>query len=166
MKNNFLWKYIDVPQKDLENIRTLYLECLPDNTHFFQQLDLNIKNFLGLEIQRCVLIQVEANAIGRIHTDFRPKEYGDQLALNIPLLNCENSITELWLSNYDPPIKYTKNGQPYRYFDENQCTKISEFKLISPVLFRTDVPHSVSNYSKNIRKAISIRFKDDPWHLV
>jgi hypothetical protein len=72
----------------------------------------------------------------------------------------------LWESSYDPPIQYTSNGQPYRYFDPTLCKKITEFKLIKPVLFRTDIPHSVSNHSDMIRQAISIRFKEDPWHLI
>jgi hypothetical protein len=166
MIKDFIWKYIDVDQSLMEEIQDLYNTKLPNNNHFFQQVHLDLKKFLGLDIQRLILIQVEPNARGRIHTDWRPSEYGDSLALNIPLYNCENSITEMWESQYDPPVQYTSNGQPYRYFDPKQCKKISEFKLIKPVLFRTDIPHNVNNYSNLIRRAISIRFIEDPWHLI
>ena len=160
----FLWKYVDIDPKEIKNIQDQYRKVLPNNDHFFQVIDLEITEFLGLEIQRPVLIQVAPYAIGRIHTDFRPQ--GEQLALNIPLDNCENSVTQLWKSGYEPPVQFTDNGQPYRYFDPTLCEKISEFVLTTPVIFRTDLPHSVSNSGSNIRRAISIRFKEDPWHLL
>lgn len=167
MNNNFLWQYIDIEESLIENLKNQYLRALPDNTYFFQQLNIEMKEFLGLEIQRSVLIQVSPGAVGRIHTDWRFDEnYGDKLALNIALMNCENSVTEMWESDYTPPTQYTDNGQPYNYYNESRCKKITEFKLIKPVLFRTDIPHSVSNTGRTVRRAISLRFKKDPWHLV
>jgi hypothetical protein len=162
----FLWKYIDIDPAIIKDIQEHYLKSLPENQHFFQGVELDIAEFMGMEVQRFVLIQVSGNAVGRIHTDWRPKEYGNQLALNIPLLNCEHSVTELWSSDYTPPTQYTENGQPYNFYDPARCKKLTEFKLTQPVLFRTDVPHSVNNSSNKIRKAISIRFKKDPWNLV
>jgi hypothetical protein len=162
----FLWKYVDIDPLAVAQLEKFYRMRMPNNTHFFQSLNLPIKEFLGMEVQRFVLIQVEPNAIGRIHTDFRPNEYGDQLALQIPLDNCEDSVTEMWESEYDPPIQYTDNGQPYRFFEPSRCKKLTEFKLTQPLIFRTDVPHSASNMGNKIRRAISVRFKDDPWHLV
>lgn len=161
----FYWKYIDIDPAELQSIRREYLNHLPDNNHFFQSLDLPIKEFLGLEVQRFVLIQVEPLAKGRIHTDWRPTNFGCQLALNIPLINCDNSITSLWESDYVPETQYTTNGQPYNFYDPDRCNKVAEFKLTQPALFRTDLPHSVDNLSDKGRKAISIRFKIDPWHL-
>lgn len=162
----FLWKFVDIDPIAVAYLQKLYRMRMPNNEHFFQSLNLPIKEFLGMEVQRFVLIQVGPNAIGRIHTDFRPDEYGDQLALQIPLDNCEQSITEMWESEYDPPIQYTDNGQPYRFFEPSRCKKLTEFKLTQPLIFRTDVPHSASNMSDKIRRAISVRFKKDPWHLV
>jgi hypothetical protein len=166
MIDNFIWKYIHLEESIVREIQKKYLDCLPTNNHFFQEIKLDITEFLGLEVQRFVLIQAAPNAVGRIHTDWRPANYGDQLALNIPLLNCENSTTSLWKSDYTPPVQYTDNGQPYNFYDPNRCVKIAEFKLIYPTIFRTDLPHSVDNPSNTVRKAISIRFKQDPWQLI
>jgi hypothetical protein len=166
MINDFIWKYIDLEESTVKKIQEEYVNHLPTNNHFFQEIKLNITEFLGLEVQRFVLIQVLPNAIGRIHTDWRPANYGNQLALNIPLLNCENSITSLWKSDYSPPTQYTENGQPYNFYDPTRCVKIAEFKLTQPTIFRTDLPHSVDNSSNCVRTAISIRFKRDPWHLI
>jgi hypothetical protein len=162
----FYWKYINLNETVIKSLQDEYYKHLPDNSHFFQQLDLPIEEFLGLEVQRFVLIQVVPNATGRIHTDWRPSNFGNQLALNIPLEHCEDSVTSLWSSDYTPPTQFTDNGQPYNFYDPKRCVKITEFKLTQPVLFRTDLPHSVDNPSNNVRKAISIRFKQDPWHLI
>jgi hypothetical protein len=162
----FYWQYINLPENDVNEIKNLYLESLPTNDYFFQPLNISIKNFLGLEVQRFVLIQVAARATGRIHTDWRPTTHGHQLALQIPLTNCEDSTTSIWASDYEPPTQYTPNGQPYNYYDPSRCKKITEFKLTRPVLWRTDLPHSVDNPTDDVRRAISIRFKEDPWHLI
>jgi hypothetical protein len=167
MIENFLWQYIDIDEKYINPLKKKYLEHLPSNDHFFQPVDIGMSEFMGLEIQRCILIQVAPGAIGRIHTDWRfDKNFGDQLALNIPLMNCEHAITEMWKSDYIPPTQYTDNGQPYNFFEKSRCTKITEFIVNRPVLFRTDIPHSVNNTGKSVRRAISLRFKKDPWHLV
>lgn len=162
----FYWKYIDLLQDDLHYIKEKYLKVLPNNDYFFQSLDLGLTHFLGLEVQRFVLIQVLPGAVGRIHTDYRPKEFGYQLALQIPLINCDQCTTMMWNSDYVPPVQYTNNGQPYNFYDPARCIKVTEFNLVKPVLWRTDVPHSVNNPTAEIRKAISIRFKQDPWHLI
>lgn len=163
----FVWQYVDLDPIEVNRIKKDYLTHLPNNSHFFQKVNIETDKFMGMEILRPILIQVEPNAVGRIHTDFRPnKNFGDQLAIQIPLENCEHSLTELWSSDYEPPVQYTSNGQPYNYFDRSRCIKISEFVLTSPVVWRTDVPHSVSNFSDKPRLAISLRFKKDPWNLV
>ena len=64
----FYWKYIHIDEAEIKNIQTEYTRALPDNDYFFQSLELPITKFLGLEVQRFVLIQVESNATGRIHT--------------------------------------------------------------------------------------------------
>jgi hypothetical protein len=163
----FYWQYIDLDPTEVNRIKEEYLKNLPINSHFFQEVNIENRTFMGMEILRPVLIQVEPRAIGRIHTDFRPdKNYGDQLAIQIPLINCDHSLTELWSSNYEPPVRYTPNRQPYNYFEKSRCIKVSEFKLTQPVIWRTDIPHSVNNYSDNPRLAISLRFKKDPWDLI
>lgn len=162
----FIWKYIDIDPIAVKELQDLYLKVLPNNEDFFQSVDIGIDTFLGLKVQKFVLIQAAPFANGRIHTDWRPTDYGHQLALQIPLVNCENSITSFWSSNYTPPTQYTDNGYPYNHYIADRCTKITEFCLTKPAIFRTDIPHSVNNSSHIVRKAISVRFLEDPWHLV
>jgi hypothetical protein len=161
----FYWKYQDIPENKVAMLQEKYRKILPNNFEFFQVVPLDIKTFMGLKISRAVLIQVEPNARGRIHTDFRPEGYS--LALNIPLDNCENSTTTLWEASADVmEIRYTTNRSPYHYYDPNLCKKITEFSLTKPVLFDTSIPHAVDNYSDEWRRAISLRFEPDPWHLI
>jgi hypothetical protein len=162
----FYWKKFDVPEDEVRKIQELYRKALPTNDAFFQHLDIGIHHFLGLKVQRFVLIQAEPHAVGRIHTDFRPKGYGCKLALNIPLENCEDSTTNIWESEYTPPTQYTANGYPYNYFDPERCKLITSFKLTGPTFFRTDLPHSVDNPTDRVRRAISLRFREDPWDLI
>lgn len=162
----FIWKYIDIDPVAIKELQEEYLKVLPDNDDFFQSVNIGRDTFLGLKVQKFVLIQASPLAQGRIHTDWRPSQYGHQLALQIPLVNCEQSVTNFWASSYTPPTQYTENGYPYNYYNPDRCKKIAEFCLTKPVIFRTDIPHSVSNDSTNVRKAISVRFLEDPWHLV
>jgi hypothetical protein len=161
----FTWKYIGIDKNAVLEIQDIFLKNLPNTELFFQPLHLNIKEFIGLAVTQTVLIQIGPKSQDPIiHTDHRIDN--TVLALNIPLINCHQSVTELWTNNSEPEIKKTTNGQPYKIFDITQCEKLTEFVLDRPVLFRTDIPHRVINRSDFPRKAISIRFKTDPWHLV
>lgn len=164
---NFIWQYIDIDSKSISDMQERFINRLNGRTppHFFQYLDLGITHFLDLEIIPPVLIRVKPNYFAAIHKDFRTK---CTLAINLPLLNCENSITEFWEVDPEAPVikRLTPNFVPYNEIDPTRCKKIDEYKLTSPIIFDTSVPHSVHNFSDQDRLAISIRFKEDPWHLV
>ena len=161
----FIWQYIDLDPVEVNKIKEKYLLGLPPTPEFYQTLNLGITEFIGRPVFKTVLITQVAHGRGMIHKDFRSND--NVLAINIPLINCENSVTEFWDTTEDTNrIQYTSNGSPYRGFNRSSCTKINEFKLTQPILFRTDVPHSLNNYSNKNRLAISIRLVTDPWDLV
>jgi hypothetical protein len=179
----FYWQYIDLDPTEVKRIQEDYLKHLPNNSQFFQKVNIENRTFMGMEIYLPVLIQMKARDVdGIIHTDLRQEHgiemtigdqlegshltIGDQLAVQIPLINCEHSLTELWSSAYQPHVEYTANGQGYRYYERSSCTKVSEFALTQPVIWRTDIPHCVSNYSDSPRLAISLRFKKYPRKLI
>jgi hypothetical protein len=162
----FIWKYIDLDPNDVDNLVKNYLEKLPLNKHFFQTLELGVIEFAGRPLFKTVLITAPPNSQGIIHKDHRPHD-NNQLAINIPLINCGNSITEFWeTADENKSVGYTSSGSPFVGYKRSMSKKISEFKLNRPVLFRTDIPHSVDNFSNNPRLAISLRFVKDPWDLV
>jgi hypothetical protein len=165
-KETFLYKYIEnIDHHSLENIKNTFLSGLPTVNNFFIPLQLGIKEFIGLEVTHSILIYAKPNQRSRIHMDYRADKL--KLALNIPLKNCEDSITELWnCGSKEPKYSLTPSNVPYNEYEIINCRKISEFRLTKPVIFNTKIPHSVNNLSNKPRLAISLRFREDPWHLV
>ena len=166
----FIWKYIDLPEKEVEDLKSRYMdskESWKSPHFFFQSLDLGIKEFIGRPVFKTVLIMAAPNLVGKLHIDYRPHD-NNTLAINIPLINCENAITEFWKSSESSSVvEYTPSGSPYLSCgDRSTCTKIDEYRLVRPVLFNTSIPHSVNNYSDKPRIAISLRLETDPWDLV
>lgn len=162
----FIWKYIDLDEAEVFKLKEKYLAALPVPEHFFQTLDLGVKEFMGRPVFKTVIINAMANSVGKIHRDYRPHD-NNVLAINIPLINCDDAVTMFWNTTEDPNlVKYTSSGSPYIGFNRSSCTQIDEFTLTRPVIFKTDIPHSVNNYSKSPRLAISLRLVNDPWDLL
>ena len=42
----FIWKYIDIPQEEIQEIQAEFKNNLPDNMEFFQSININKKRFL------------------------------------------------------------------------------------------------------------------------
>lgn len=161
----FLWKYVDLDPIEVNTLKKIYLDHLPQSRHFFQTLDLGIKEFAGRPVFKTVLIIAQPNSVGVIHKDYRPHD-NNQLAINIPLQNCDNAVTEFWETNdTNQSIEYSSSGSPFIGHNRNQCKKLDGFRLTKPVVFRTDIPHSVDNFSDQLRLAISLRLVNDPWDL-
>lgn len=165
----FIWKYVDLPEKEVEELKQIYLasQSTWKNNYFFQSLDLGVKEFIGRPVFKTVLILAAPNLVGKLHIDFRPHD-NNTLAINIPLINCDNAVTEFWESNQTSSVvEYSPSGSPYLSCgDRTTCKKIDEYTLTKPVLFNTSIPHSVNNYSDKVRAAISLRLAVDPWDLV
>ena len=159
----FTYQYIDnLDPLEVKKFQDAYLEASSNPSFHFQYVDIPYTYFMGMKINKCVLITVRPNDPLPIHIDQRKG-----LALNIPLLNCENTVTELWHCDQPYKIGYTHNGLPYFYYPTNTITtKIGEFILTKPVLFDVRVPHSSTNKGTGTRLAISLRFEEDPWQLV
>jgi hypothetical protein len=162
----FIWQYIDTPLDEVLKIQQDFKNLIPKNMSFFQVINIDTKTFMGLDIDRPVLIQVPPNTFSQIHRDISYDASGRSLAIQIPLDNCEESTTSFWKSTSDPLLMQTKNGHFYSYYEESMCTKMTEYKLTSPVIFDSKILHNVTNPTNQIRRAISLRFKEDPWHLV
>ena len=162
----FIWKHVDIPPDLIQQIQEEFKSAIPKNETFFQIVNLKIQEFMGLEIQQAVLIQVRPNCLNsvNIHKDeVRPNNC--VLALNFPWENCEDSSTIFWKTDQPAVKKFTHNGFPYDHYDIKYCEKISEFKLTQPVIFNTRILHSVINPTDKWRRAISLRFNKDPWNL-
>ena len=164
----FIWKYIDIPQSVIESLQQEFLSRLPNNELFFQYIKIDTKEILGLKLGPTVLIQMRPMGGMNneyIHTDAIPS-HKSSLALNIPLENCAESITSFWKSDKPAEERQTPQGTPYKYLNAEDCEKIAELKFIKPFIFDTSIPHSVMNPQNVWRRGISLRFEDDPSHLI
>jgi hypothetical protein len=140
----FIWKYLDLPETEVEELKARYLasqSTWKSDHYFFQSLNLGIKEFMGRPIFKTVLIVASPNLVGKLHIDHRPHD-NNTLAINIPLLNCDNAVTEFWESHEaSSVVEYTISGSPYLSCgNRSTCTKIDEYQLVKPVLFTEPEP--------------------------
>lgn len=101
------------------------------------------------------------------HIDSFPQS----LAINFPVRDCENSVTNF----YEPynedgtePVMTTlkhPNGVEYYHYKDASWRLLGSVTLNGPTLLNIKVPHKVDHHGELTRVSISIRFKDDPWHL-
>jgi len=160
---SFRWQYLDINDDYLTEIRERCLLALPNNKIHFQQFDVSIKEFLGMEVNNVVIVQIPPRFMQEIHADFRPDN--NVLAINFPLINCQDAVTEMWESN-ESTLLTERLGYPTNLARRGACKKIDQFIVDRPVIFNTKILHSVRNNSRNTRIAVSLRFKNDPWHLI
>lgn len=164
---NFTCKYIDLDPRLIEYIQEIVLDNIPNKLAFYQALrDVEIPDILGQQVEEVALVKVPPNNSPHVaHTDILC-HYGEFLALNIPLENCESSQTMFWITNEDRTRDKLKSKHGYGWVYTKDCTAIDEFYLTKPVLFNHQVLHNVFNWSDTPRYAISIRFFKDPWHWI
>jgi hypothetical protein len=157
----FIWKYMDIDQNLIDEIKDIYLKNIKkDLTHygFFQNIDATIPNIMGQQVVIPALI-------------YCPRKYAPQyshkdrvthstLALNIPLINCENSKTIFYECEKTDKFIYKERLTEAK--DISKCQEIGSYILDKPILFNTQVLHAVFNHSDMPRLSISLRFEKNP----
>lgn len=171
----FTWKHIDLDAGLVDEIKQAYLNNLPDysnGTHFFQILDIDIPPVRGKQVVSAAFIC----SAGYHNTKFAHKDHDSYIrnsstyALNIPLLNCENSVTTLYKDRkpmFITNTEHTRKDLPPQadYLEIQSVYKakvITSYVLDRPILFNTRIFHGVVNNSPNPRLAISLRFAENP----
>jgi hypothetical protein len=164
---NFTCKYIDLDPILIEHIQETVLDNIPNKVEFYQALkNVEIPDILGQQVEEVALVKIPPSISPELaHTDILCP-YGEFLALNIPLANCENSQTVFWTTNEPRTRDRLKSKHGYGWVYTKDCVAIDEFYLTRPVLFNHQVLHNVYNWSDKPRYAISIRFFKDPWHWI
>jgi hypothetical protein len=87
-----------------------------------------------------------------------------QARLNIPLLNCEGSMTEFYTYPEKPLLRYSEGGVPYLQLEHQElCVKVDEVELNQPTVLRIAAPHRVACNSNLLpRLALTIKLSIDP----
>jgi hypothetical protein len=117
----------------------------------------------NLVVRQIAYISIGANTIQQAHIDS-----GDlELALNFPVLNCDDVTTEFFeYEEQDFTIQYTIGTKlPFHHFNCEDKTSIGSFSLTQPTLLNIKMPHRIVNSTDLERISLSFRFEKDPWHL-
>jgi hypothetical protein len=120
----------------------------------------------NLEIERLALYRADIN--GPIHIDYK-SEKNNKCRINIPLLNCEGSITEFFSGG-----DYTRISQPnnlYYYTNspsKNAAIKVAEVEVNQPTILNIQEPHRVITNKTLLgpRITLSIFTDVDPIFLI
>lgn len=116
-----------------------------------------------------ITVTTHVNADMQIHCDYQSKQK-HLCRINIPILNCEHSITEY----YQGGIFKHQRGQSHEtgYLnlvdpEDPSCVKVTEFCLDRPTVIRVQEPHTVRiNEQYSPRIALSLVMNRDPVFLL
>jgi hypothetical protein len=192
MKDNFVFKVIDISDDSLfkitEEINKYYtaiadvVDTTSSSSHVY-----NVK--LNDIFKKCPsLIQyltiLNCGSIKEIKFIFAfPKEiqvphidYCDKngnltsesyLALNFPVQNCSETTTCFYKPvDGEKRIRYLGPGFRAAINTIDKWQSIGSYSLQQPTLINTNLYHKMINTTNNIRISFSVRFKNDPWHLI
>jgi hypothetical protein len=97
-------------------------------------------NLMNLTINNVAIIVVSEHAPDRnVHIDC----INTGVRINLPVLNCEESVTNFYQTESVPEVKFLANKTPYYHVDYAQCKLVDQFSLTSAVALRVDQPHQV-----------------------
>ena len=163
IEKTFTWKYIDLDNDLVEEIKDIYTANLKKDLSdyaFFQVLPLSLPRIMG-EIPYAGLVYSPGNHTSKYsHKDPMPDDTC-VFALNIPLINCENSLTSLYKSRRNP-LYSLYGGRVTEIAKISDCDTITSYCLTQPIMFNTQILHAVDNFSPDPRVAISLRFEKNP----
>ena len=164
LQESFTWKYFNIDEELVKEIKDIYLKNLKEDVSqytFFQVLRLNIPDIMGHKVVGAGLVYSPGNHTSKFSHKDPMVDGASAFALNIPLANCDNSVTTLYKSRKSPMFTFygTRIAEIAKVTD---CDKVTSYTLDSPILFNTQILHAVDNFSAHPRLAISLRFDKDP----
>ena len=116
---------------------------------------------LGLHVERLSIIATRENSF--IHVD----HVKEKVRINIPILNCEHSLTKFFVTDKEPSKHFLPNGTPYYFFKEEDCTLVDSMCLNRPAALNVQELHQVVLTTPNVtRIACTISFKENIDHLL
>ena len=158
---DFIWKYMDLDDALVNEIKDIYLKNInKDLTQYgsYQTLDVVLPDVMGYKVAVPALFYMPAGYTpNRSHKD--PVSHST-LALNIPLMNCENSRTIFYKCDKTDKVIYKERITETKNI--SKCQEIDSYVLDRPILLNTQILHAVFNYGDQPRLSISLRFETNP----
>ena len=174
----FTWSWVDMPcwpqvQKELVDAyqlgqlmkRSWVWDDYPEMRQFLPTL-YQWCDQQAIKPRRFASVQQHANTHQSYHVDLGPFD----IALQLPVYGCELGYTGFYTSTEQrdlltgPKVK-TGNHAWFNYA-QNTLTEIDRYYLTGPMMINIRQIHSVQNWSPVTRMGLSVRFWQDPWHLV
>jgi hypothetical protein len=178
--SKFWMKLLDCPsyskiQHEISTWLNPQLDFYKDRSYYFEHIkyiDLFIASptlFKWLHnlkigpVKQAALIINRPNSRGDVHTDTQI----NTLALNIGIQTV-GTYTVLYDMSEGVPYEVTMpTGNTLTQYDKCKLNEHVRYDLIdNPVIFNTKQLHQVINPTDEWRLAISLRFENDPWHLI
>lgn len=129
-----------------------FVKHVPEITTMFESMNLHPKR---------VAFVVAVKDVG-IHRDATTST----ARINLPILNCEHSLTKFWKTMVEPTLLQLPNGVPYMFLDEIDCNLVEQVCLDKPTVLRITEPHSVHVGNKVPRISLTIEFFEDLTYLL
>ena len=95
-----------------------------------------------------------------IHVDTQ-SEYGLYTSLNLPIKNCNDSVMNWYFGEYEQSLVKLNSGITYNKITMADDTVSHSECIDQPYIVRTNIPHSVRNYSKNYRVMLVVRYVEN-----
>jgi hypothetical protein len=141
------WTFLNTPK---------LLKLFPEVQSMFDPLNITIKQ-ISLITSNNTSIR---DGIHRDHTNCNVR-------INIPIMNCEGSVTNFYSSNAEPQKLLLSNGIPYYQIDYNKCVLVDSFCLEKPAALRIREPHQViASSQQSPRVSCTIEFVENIDYLL
>jgi hypothetical protein len=159
--NNFLIKYcnnnLTKPSIFWNNVDTQkFLHECPEFQKLFDPLNITVNKI-------AITVSTNNSYNDGIHKDHDIKK----VRINLPILNCEQSITNFYRSSIVPEKKFLRNGIPYYSINRKDCELVDSFCLDRPAALNIQELHQVVIPTPNIlRISCTIRFNENIDYLL
>jgi len=181
MMNDFYFKYVSLDNYDViltETRQYVLTEVKKITKPGFALLD-DAQQFIihcpifynwvktqGLEISKVAVHILEPNTVGYLHKDGCSEQ--SYLALNMDMQNCAGTQTKFLVPLTEGKEFKTLNGAlSYTVYEgADAFPEICFYDLEKPVIFNISQPHRVYNLKDTTRISLSIRFVNNPLHLI
>lgn len=132
------------------------LNNVPELIELFEPLKINIKR---------IAFVTSIIKIGEIHID--DPDTAPSIRINIPVLNCDQTSTNFYVSNKHPNKTRLPSGINYYNWEEKDCELVATVCIDRSTLIRTNEPHQVCIHSDNFpRITCTIEFFEDLEYLM
>lgn len=149
----------------ISNAGELHAIELPQKEYawIYPQLGNTINDVVGTPariIRGALMFFQVGNHTRGIHVDgWRTSRVDEKWALNIPIKNCQSSRMVWYDGDYEKTVVLNPIGLPSLHLNWNsEPQEVASCVIDKPTFVRTNVPHTVINYSPQPRCLLSLRF--------